>query len=191
MGQKLKWQNENEALGHDGSRYFLEEIKISGESEPVFNITKTCKNARHRYHSDLFGDNGAAQARQYYNRAEAVKECELDYEKSAAPGQIEWFYGSGRKTSPGKFNPVSELTAYGYNPHTGAEYRIYSDADYPEIFTRKNFEDPQLYYLAKIDKNGDYSLHPGAGYYATSADCPQLAQQDYITEKAPGNNLTR
>ena len=192
MEQKLNWKNENEAIGHNGSCYHLEEVKISGESEPVFYITKTCKNEEHQYHSDIWGDNGdCAAARRYYNRAAAVKQCELDYTKSIAPGQIEWFYGSGRKTDPGKLNPASELTFYGYNSQNGDEYRIYNDADNPEIFTHENFHAGKVYYLAKITKNGDYSLHPRPGEYTTYTECQKLAHRDYIKEQDTQKDISR
>ena len=185
--KKLNWKNENEAIGHNGTSYHLEEIKIPGEKGSRYNITKTCKADKHNYRSDLCGGNGDEE-RLDFSRAAALKECEKDYARSMDPGQIEWFYGSGRKTRPGKFNPVSELMFYGYKHKDGVEYRVYTDRDDPEIFTSECFQKEETYYLVKLYKNEEYSLHPGPGYYTTCEKCQKLAHQDYIKEKDTKDN---
>ena len=183
MKRKLNWENENEAIGHNGTRYHLEEIKISGEENPRYHITKACKNNKHNYSSDLWGGNGDEE-RLDFSRADAIKECETDYARAINPGQIEWFYGSGRKTSPGKLNPASELLFYGYNKKNGIEYRVYSSGDDPEIFTEECLQRGEVCYLVKIYKNEKYSLHPGPGYHTTCENCQKLAHQDYINENS-------
>ena len=90
MKSKLNWIKENEAVGANGVRYYLEPVENRAAAEPHYNITKHYNKATHYYHSDLYGANAGAP-RLSLSRAEARQACEQDYAQSRAPGQIEWF----------------------------------------------------------------------------------------------------